>query len=129
VTGGLNEGGMLARCGGGGGVAGARGTTLGEAATLETGVADGLRSGGGGGDRSPPAPGPMPREDGGGGMRDDGGALPYGRGTTLTGRGGTTDGGTLGESLGSAGLLLTLGSLSSPIETTGQRQPGTAARL
>lgn len=69
-----NDGGIEERCGGGG-VAGARGTTLGDAATLETGAVDGLRIGGGGGERSE-LPGRMPREDGGGGMREVGVELP-----------------------------------------------------
>jgi hypothetical protein len=101
--------------------------TLGEAATLDTGDADGLRGGGGA-----EACGTTPRDDGGGGIRDVGVTLPYGRGTTLTGRGGTTDGGTIdggttdggttdggttdGAGLTSAGELLTLRSFSSPIE-------------
>jgi hypothetical protein len=112
----LNDGGIEERWGGGG-VTGARGTTLGDAATLDTGVADGCRSGGGGGERSGTPPGTMPREDGGGGMREVGGALPYGRGTTLTGRGGTTDGSGAGAGGATSPGVLALGSFSSPIVT------------
>lgn len=71
----LNDGGIDERCGGGG-VTGARGTTLGEAATLATGVADGCLTGGGGGERRGTPPGKIPRDDGGGGIREVGGALP-----------------------------------------------------
>ena len=54
----------------------------------------GLRSGGGGGpERRVCGPlGRMPRADGGGGIRDVGAALPAGRGTMLTGLGGTLTG-------------------------------------
>jgi hypothetical protein len=72
---GARLGGYEVRCGGGGGVAGARGTTLGEAATWDcpsNGGADGARRGGGVDERRAPPPdaGKMPREDGGGGMRE-----------------------------------------------------------
>jgi hypothetical protein len=60
----------------------------------------------------------MPREDGGGGMRDVGGVLPNGRGTTLTGLG-ATEGDAVGECGASTGGILARGSLSSPIETSG----------
>lgn len=123
-------------CGGGGGVAGARGTTLGDAATDEVGasgaaevttpegVAGGMRSGAGGGaERMPPgipAPGTTPREDGGGGMREVGAAPPIGLGTTLTGRGGTltpAPTGKTGEAAAAwSGVAFgALGSFSSPI--------------
>ena len=157
VSGREKLGGAEYRCGGGGGVAGARGMTLGDAATDAagaSGAADvtgpdgsggrggadvttpdgaagagdggtagvGLRSGGGGGERSGPGgtlPGKMPRDDGGGGMRDVGTALPNGRGTTLTGRGTAVaplgSGATTPEAAVSEALEA-LGSLSSPIE-------------
>jgi len=58
----------------------------------------------------------MPRDDGGGGMRDVGAPVPTGRGTTLTGRGTTpADAGAGAEAVGSVAELA-LGSFSSPIE-------------
>ncbi len=144
------------RWGGGGGVAGAPGSTLGRTASvcaeggpegsapddgglepggLTLGLRLGLRSGGGGGDERS-APGPIPRDEGGSGMRDVGGSpLVTGRGTTLTGRGTTlagagggtegTTGGTTGAAAGGSGWrsqaagssvgLAVLESFSSPI--------------
>jgi hypothetical protein len=97
----------VGRVGGGGGVAGGRGITLGRTAKvcaeggpeapegggLEGGsVPAGPRSGGGGGDDRN-MPGAMPRDEGGGGMRElSGSPVPAGRGTTLTGRGATLTG-------------------------------------
>lgn len=87
-------------------MAGARGTTLGDAATeaLEAGGTvpagmelTGCRCGGGGGAErnAPGAPwAERPRAEGGGGIRELSGALPLGRGTTLTGRGATLAGAT-----------------------------------
>jgi hypothetical protein len=118
------------RCGGGGGVAGARGTTLGDAATDAKGAAGaegGLRCGTGGGTglRTPGAtvPGVMPRDDGGGGMRDgDSGVVPpTGRGGMLTGLGTTLMGadGIAGDAVSEAAWAL--GSFSSPIQSLASR--------
>jgi hypothetical protein len=109
-------------------VAGARGTTLGDAATLapESGEDEGLRCGGGGGAERPAPlePGRMPRDDGGGGMRDVGVTLPKGLGTTPTGRGVTRpEAGGTDEGVASAGLVVALESFSSPIEPLAA-QPG-----
>jgi hypothetical protein len=58
----------------------------------------------------------MPRDDGGGGIRDVGTPVPTGRGTTLTGRGTTLAGAGGGtESVGSDAEVV-LGFFSSPIE-------------
>ncbi len=163
VSGREKPGGAECRCGGGGGVAAARGMTLGDATTDDadpsggaevtssdgagaSGVADvtgpdaatgagaaaRLRCGGGGGvERSAPGvalPGKTPRDDGGGGIRDVGTALPNGRGTTLTGRG-TMLGGAAGAAEGAVSEAAeTLGSLSSPIENLAAHAPHGAAR-
>jgi len=101
-------------------VAGARGTTLGDAATDEAaGGGVGWRCGGGGGERSDPgagAPGRMPRDEGGGGMREVGAALPNGRGGKLTGLGTTLTGATGGADVTTSEAVEALGSFSSPIE-------------
>lgn len=61
-------------------------------------------------------PGVMPRDEGGGGMREVGAVAPAGRGTTLTGRGTMLAGaGAATEVLGSDAAVA-LGSFSSPIE-------------
>jgi hypothetical protein len=68
--------------------------------------------------RGPPGagtPGKMPREEGGGGIRDVGTPVPIGRGTTLTGRGTTLTGPAGTEAAGSDGEAA-LGSFSSPIK-------------
>jgi len=58
----------------------------------------------------------MPRDEGGGGMRDVGAAPPTGRGGMLTGLG-TTLMGELGTAGGATSVAFeTLGSFSSPIE-------------
>jgi hypothetical protein len=125
-------GGTVRRCGGGGGVAGARGTTLGEAATVcvDAGALGGgavalSRCGGGGGAERSGAPGRAPRADGGGGMRDGKLPAPAGRGTTLTGRGATLTGAGSTEAL----LTVALGSFSSPIETRSDGGEAGALRL
>lgn len=126
VKGRLKLGGTEGRCGGGGGVAGTRGTTLGDAATvsavgatLDVGrggsAEDGRGGGGGGAERKAPGftEGDTPREDGGGGIRADGAVPVMGRGTTLTGRGTTLAG--AGDTPASAGGVGARGSFSSPI--------------
>ena len=138
-------------------MAGARGSTLDRTASVcadggpdagpeligaasaggELAVGAGLRSGGGGGDdRS--IPGMIPRDEGGGGIRElserptpaGRGTTLTGRGTTLTGAGGATDGAEPGgaagggttaasggrsQASGSSGALAVLESFSSPI--------------
>lgn len=113
-------------------MAGARGTTLGDAATDEVSGALGgalgedapktggggaaelpCRSGGGGGTERR-APGETPRAEGGGGIRELSALPPAGRGTTLTGLSATLLG---DETEGTpSGALEALGSFSSPIE-------------
>lgn len=128
-------GGAEWRWGGGGGVAGARGNTLGDAAiapgaldTAELAADDagtelaGCRTGGGGGDERK-APGNPPRAEGGGGIRELSAPLPDGRGTTLTGRGATLAGGA--AEVATSSEATALGSLSSPIEN-GWRTPARA---
>lgn len=130
------------RCGGGGGVAGARGTTLGDAATARTGAGSALvlgtgagagsgggcrRGGGGGAERKAPGAaagategargvavsGGIPREDGAGGMRE--GPAPLdGRGGMLTGRGGMLTGAGRGAAGGASEAEVALRSFSSP---------------
>ena len=121
VSGREKLGGTEWRCGGGGGVAGARGTTLGEATTEEeAGGGVGWRWGGGGGDRNEPGAGTlgmMPRDEGGGGMRDVGAALPSGRGGKLTGLGATLTGAVGGADVTTSEAVEALGSFSSPIES------------
>jgi hypothetical protein len=58
----------------------------------------------------------MPRDDGGGGMRDVGALAPTGRGTTLTGRGTTLTGAGGGTEAVGSDAEVALGSFSSPIE-------------
>ena len=105
-------------------MAGARGTTLGEAATDDTGAAGAeveMRCGAGGGTelRAPggSAPGMTPRDDGGGGMRDVGVGVvpPTGLGGMLTGLG-TTLIGVAGAAASEA--VEALGSFSSPIKVS-----------
>ncbi|MDF3067723.1 MAG: hypothetical protein K0R38_3324 [Polyangiaceae bacterium] len=109
-------------------MAGARGTTLGEAATAPdcdvplgtegagTELAERRTGGGGGTERKAPDPDKVARAEGGSGMRELGGPLlPLpGRGTTLTGRGATL---AEGDADGSTSTEPeALGSFSSPIE-------------
>ncbi len=98
---------------------------LGEATTADAGADGGLRCGGGGGvERKAPGAAPLlgkatpvmtPRDDGGGGIRDVGTALPRGLGGILTGRGATLMGRGAAAGAGSEAFE-TLGSFSSPIE-------------
>jgi hypothetical protein len=91
-----------------------------ELGSPEEGSGGGWRSGGGGGEvrgaLGTNMPGVMPRDEGGGGIREVGPAAPAGRGTTLTGRGTMLAGaGGATEMFGSDAAVV-LGSLSSPIE-------------
>ena len=71
----------------------------------------------------------MPRDDGGGGMREVGAALPRGLGGILTGLG-TTLMGTDGAADGAASEAVgALGSFSSPIENLAAQSPHRAAQL
>jgi hypothetical protein len=58
----------------------------------------------------------MPRDEGGGGMREVGAALPSGRGGKLTGLGTTLTGAVGGADVTTSEAVEALGSFSSPIE-------------
>jgi hypothetical protein len=58
----------------------------------------------------------MPRDDGGGGMREVGAVLPSGRGGRLTGLGTTLAGARGGADVTTSEAVGALGSFSSPIE-------------
>jgi hypothetical protein len=78
-----------------------------------------LRCGGGGGERGTPGAGMlgmMPRDEGGGGMREVGAALPSGRGGKLTGLGTTLTGAVGGADVTTSEAVEARGSFSSPIE-------------
>jgi hypothetical protein len=72
----------------------------------------------------------MPRDEGGGGMREVGAAPPSGRGGILTGLGATLMG-ELGTAAGTTSVAFeALGSFSSPIEKSrGASSPHRAPRL